>query len=102
MIETKSHRIESLDILRGLVMVIMALDHSRDYFHATAFTDNPLNLATTTPLLFFTRWITHFCAPVFVFLSGISAWLQHQRKSTSELSKFLISRGIWIIILDLT
>jgi uncharacterized membrane protein len=102
MIETKSHRIESLDILRGLVMVIMALDHSRDYFHATSFTDNPLNLATTTPLLFFTRWITHFCAPVFVFLAGVSVYLQGSRKSKSELSIFLLKRGAWLVLIEMT
>jgi uncharacterized membrane protein len=95
-------RIESIDLLRGIIMIIMALDHSRDYFHYAANIDDPLNLTTTTPFLFFTRWITHFCAPGFVFLSGISAWLQHQRKSTSELSKFLVTRGLWLIILDLT
>ena len=96
----KKNRIESIDLLRGIIMIIMALDHSREYFHATSQINNPLNLATTTPVLFFTRYITHFCAPGFVFLSGISAWLQHQRKSTSELSKFLITRGLWLIILD--
>ena len=74
-------RIESIDILRGIVMVIMALDHVRDYFHIQANLDNPLNLATTTPLLFFTRWITHFCAPIFVFLSGTSIYLQSLRKT---------------------
>ncbi|MEO7767605.1 MAG: hypothetical protein ABIS01_09270, partial [Ferruginibacter sp.] len=61
-----AYRIRSIDILRGLVMIIMALDHTRDFFHVTAITDNPLNLATTTVPLFFTRWITHYCAPTFV------------------------------------
>jgi uncharacterized membrane protein len=82
-------------------MIIMALDHTRDFFHIAAFTDNPLNLATTTPLLFFTRWITHFCAPVFVFLSGTSIYFQSQRKSKKVLSGFLLSRGLWLILLEL-
>src|SRR5688572_27052453 len=94
-------RIESIDILRGIVMVIMALDHVRDYFHITANTDNPLNLDTTTPELYFTRWITHFCAPVFVFLSGTSAYLQNLRKTKKELSAFLIKRGLWLIIVEI-
>src|SRR6187399_1672257 len=94
-------RIESIDVLRGLVMVIMALDHVRDFTHITAQTDDPLNLATTTPLLFFTRWITHFCAPVFVFLSGTSIYLQSLRKSKKELSIFLIKRGLWLILIEL-
>jgi len=94
-------RIEAIDLLRGLVMIIMALDHTRDFFHIEAFTSDPLNVATTTPILYFTRWITHFCAPTFVFLSGMSAWLQHQRKSTKELSWFLITRGLWLIVVEI-
>ena len=78
---TAKRRIESVDILRGIVMVIMALDHVRDGVHRGAFTDDPLNLATTTPALYFTRWITHFCAPVFIFLSGTSIYLQSLRKT---------------------
>ena len=97
-----SYRIESIDLLRGLVMIIMALDHSRDFFHINALTGNPLDPATTTPVLYFTRWITHFCAPAFVFLSGLSAWLQGRRKTKKELSRFLISRGLWLIFIDLT
>src|ERR1700761_4234274 len=89
-------RIQSIDIVRGIVMVIMALDHVRDYFHITGMTDDPLNLNTTTPQLFFTRWITHFCAPVFVFLSGTSVYLMSLRKSKKELSSFLIKRGLWL------
>ena len=81
-------RIYSIDVLRGAMMIIMALDHVRDYFHYTAFKDSPTNLATTTPLLFFTRWITHFCAPTFVFLAGISAFLQGQKKSKRILAYF--------------
>lgn len=97
----KTKRIESIDILRGIAMVIMALDHVRDYFHITANIDDPLNLDTTTPLLFFTRWITHFCAPVFVFLSGTSIYLQSLRKTKNELSAFLIKRGLWLIFAEL-
>ena len=96
----KPKRIESIDILRGIVMVIMALDHVRDYFHVGANIDNPLNLATTTPILFFTRWITHFCAPVFVFLSGTSIYLQSLRKTKKELSGFLLKRGLWLIAIE--
>src|SRR4051812_8385874 len=99
---SKTKRIESIDLLRGLIMVIMALDHTRDFFHINGLTGDPLNPATTTPVLFFTRWITHFCAPGFVFLSGVSAWLQAQRKTKKELSRFLISRGLWLIFIDLT
>jgi uncharacterized membrane protein len=94
-------RINSIDLLRGLIMIIMALDHTRDYFHTTAWTDDPLNLQTTTPALFFTRWITHVCAPNFVFLAGTSAWFQSLRKSKKELSIFLIKRGVWLIFVDL-
>src|SRR6187549_2793078 len=97
---TTKNRIESIDILRGIVMVLMALDHVRDYFHITANTDDPLNLATTTPLLYFTRWITHFCAPVFVFLSGTSIYLQSLRKTKNELSIFLVKRGLWLIFVE--
>src|SRR5215208_84091 len=96
-----TYRIESIDLLRGLVMIIMALDHTRDFFHKGAFTDDPLNLAITTPLLYFTRWITHFCAPVFVFLTGASAYFQSMRKSKKELSLFLIKRGIWLILVEI-
>lgn len=94
------NRIESIDILRGIVMVIMALDHVRDYFHISANTADPLDPATTTFFLFFTRWVTHFCAPVFVFLSGTSIYLQSQRKTKKELSKFLITRGLWLIFVE--
>ena len=97
---TAQKRIESIDIIRGLAMVIMALDHVRDYFHLTANIDDPLNLATTTPLLYATRWITHFCAPVFVFLSGTSIYLQSLRKTKKELSSFLIKRGLWLIFAE--
>jgi uncharacterized membrane protein len=97
-----SYRVESIDLLRGLIMIIMALDHIRDYFHAQAFTDDPLNLNTTTPLLYFTRWITHFCAPLFMFLSGTSAFLVGTRKGKKYLSRFLLTRGLWLIFLEVT
>lgn len=93
-------RIESIDIIRGIVMVLMALDHTRDFFHISANIDNPLNLSTTTTFLFFTRYITHFCAPIFVFLSGTSIYLQSLRKTKKQLSIFLITRGFWLIFAE--
>src|SRR5262245_36819859 len=79
-----SGRITSIDLLRGLVMIIMALDHTRDFYHITAVVDSPLNLNTTTTPLYFTRWITHYCAPTFVFLSGVSAFLSSKKKTSAE------------------
>jgi len=97
-------RLDSVDLLRGLVMVLMALDHTRDFFHTGALQGiDPLDLEKTTVPLFFTRWITHFCAPVFVFLAGTGAFLSTTRgKSKSELSWFLFTRGFWLIFLELT
>lgn len=96
-------RVQSIDIVRGIVMIIMALDHTRDILHFTAITESPTNLQTTTPVLFLTRWITHFCAPTFVFLSGASAFLSFQRtKDIAATQKFLLTRGIWLIILEFT
>jgi uncharacterized membrane protein len=95
-------RIKSIDLLRGLIMIIMALDHVRDYFHADAFIYDPLDLQKTSVLLYFTRWITHFCAPIFVLLAGTSAFISGQRKTTKELAGFLVKRGIWLIILEQT
>ncbi|RYZ00490.1 MAG: DUF1624 domain-containing protein [Chitinophagaceae bacterium] len=92
-------RITALDFLRGLIMIVMALDHTRDFFHR-AFTADPTDMATTTPALFFTRFITHFCAPVFVFLAGTSAWMQGRRKTRRELSAFLVKRGLWLILFE--
>ena len=93
-------RIDSIDVLRGIVMVIMAIDHVRDFIHQGAYLDDPLNVSTTTPVLFFTRWITHLCAPTFVFLSGLSIYLQSIRKTKSELSSFLFKRGLWLIFVE--
>ena len=99
-------RIQSIDVLRGLVMVIMALDHVRDFFYkadlgkAADAAMDPTNMQTTYPALFFTRWITHFCAPIFVFLAGTSVYLLCQRKSKKEVSLFLIKRGIWLVFIE--
>jgi uncharacterized membrane protein len=95
-------RIVSVDVVRGIVMVVMALDHVRDYFHITANTNNPLDLDTTTSALFFTRWITHFCAPVFVFLSGTSIYLQGLQRTKKELAIFIMKRGLWLIVAEFT
>ena len=91
-------RIGSVDTLRGLVMVIMALDHTRDFFSITGF--NPREV--TDPLLFLTRWVTHFCAPTFILLAGLSAFLYGRGKSLGELSRFLLVRGLFLILIDLT
>src|SRR5215831_1826463 len=96
-------RIDSVDLLRGIVMVIMMLDHTRDYIHSGALLFDPLDLSKTTVWLFLTRWITHYCAPLFVFLAGTGAYLQFARdKSKRELSRFLITRGLWLIVMEVT
>ena len=102
-IEKIYRRIDSIDFLRGLVMVIMLLDHTREYVHADAFHSSPTDLTKTNIALFFTRWITHLCAPTFVFLAGTSIYLQKMHgKSPAELSKFLLTRGLWLILLEFT
>ncbi len=94
-------RLDSIDLLRGLVMVIMAIDHVRDYFTNVRF--DPLDLSQTTVPLALTRLITHFCAPVFVFLAGTGAYLSLTRgKSRRALSRFLLTRGLWLVFLELT
>ena len=91
-------RVESIDVLRGAIMVLMALDHVRDFFGQPGV--NPTDLARTTAPLFFTRWVTYFCAPVFFLLTGTGACLARRRKSAAELSWFLFTRGLWLIVLD--
>ena len=107
----RGKRVQALDLLRGLVMIIMALDHTRDYVHAAAMAFQPEDLARTTPAIFMTRWVTHFCAPAFMFLAGAGAFLR-QKPSTSlrpgrggtpaGLSRFLFTRGLWLVVLEFT
>ena len=112
--KTETGRIVALDVVRGLVMVIMALDHVRDLLHIPAHTQNPTDLTTTTAPIFLTRWVTHLCAPTFVFLSGTSAFLSLRKRSpqtgnaagyqTDNASSrlFLLKRGLVLILLELT
>jgi uncharacterized membrane protein len=97
--DARGYRLSSLDMLRGLVIVIMALDHVRDSFHLGAQQD-PMADPNIGAALFFTRWITHFCAPVFVFLAGTSAGLMAARRSPSHVGAFLLKRGLWLIAVE--
>ena len=101
-VSDRKKRISSIDLLRGVVMVIMALDHVREYFHYDAYFFNPVDLERTNPWLFFTRFITHFCAPVFVFLAGTSAHFVGKRITKKALSIWLLKRGLWLVIAELT
>ena len=96
-------RFGSIDVLRGLIMIVMALDHVRDYFHYGAQHFDPMDLSQTSAALFLTRWITHFCAPTFMLLAGTGAYLQSRRgKSKAEVSRFLLTRGAWLVVLEFT
>ena len=94
-------RITAIDFLRGTIMIIMALDHVRDYLYSGSFLNDPLDLGKTTGIVFFTRWITHFCTPVFMLLAGTSAYFIGQKKNKKELSVFLVKRGLWLVFLEL-
>ena len=96
-------RVFSIDFARGVVMVIMALDHVRDMMHLNSITQSPTDLSTTSPALFFTRWITYLCAPIFVFLAGTSAYISLKNKNNlSKGKQFLLKRGLWLILLEFT
>jgi uncharacterized membrane protein len=96
--DNRRARLESIDVVRGVIMILMALDHTRDFFGIPG--QNPTDLANATAALFLTRWITYFCAPVFFLLTGTGAYLSLRRKSPRELSRFLLTRGIWLIFLE--
>ena len=97
-------RIESIDALRGAIIILMALDHVRDYTSLAAMSFSPTDLSRTTAALFFTRWITHVCAPVFAFTAGLGAffWQRRGRRTAGELSRFLVTRGVWLMLLEVT
>ncbi len=91
-------RLDSIDVVRGAIMILMALDHTRDFFGIPG--PSPTDLANATPALFLTRWVTYFCAPVFFLLTGTGAYLSLRRRSPGDLSRFLLTRGVWLIFLE--
>jgi uncharacterized membrane protein len=96
-------RIQSIDFMRGLVMILMVLDHVRDLMHVDSVTITPTDLSKTTAAVFLTRFITHFCAPVFVFLAGTSAFISLQNATDKTRNRaFLLKRGLWLILLEFT
>lgn len=98
----RTNRIQSIELLRGPVMAIVALDHVRDYTYYGYFYADPTDMDTTSPALFFTGWITHFCSPVFVFVAGTGSYLYGvQKASKRSLARFLLSRGLWLIFIEL-
>src|SRR5262249_27292 len=99
---TRKDRNRAVDALRGLVMILMALDHTRDFFHFGAMSFSPEDLTRTTVALFFTRWVTHLCAPVFFFTTGIGAFLWLGRGHTESRTAFLVKRGLWLVFLAVT
>lgn len=100
--KTSQKRIISLDLLQGLVMLLMALDHIRDYLHNDSLIYSPTDLSQTNGAFFFARFITHYCAPIFIFLAGASAFFVGQKIGKKELSIWLIKRGIWLVIAEVT
>src|SRR5262245_55970200 len=100
---TTARRVEAIDAVRGAVMILMALDHVRDFLPRGAMSSSPTDLSRTTPLLFFTRWVTHACAPTFMLLAGLGAFLWwHGKRTRLQLSTFLFTRGLWLVALELT
>ena len=98
-----AQRLAFIDALRGLILCLMVLDHTREFFHWGAFHYDPLDLDKTSVIVYFTRWVTHLCAPTFVFLSGVSIFLQKDKGKTGwALSRFLLTRGLWLVVLELT
>ncbi|NKB36542.1 MAG: DUF1624 domain-containing protein [Gammaproteobacteria bacterium] len=97
--DARSYRLTNIDMLRGLVIVIMALDHVRDFF-MTGGVQDPMSQTDVSPGLYFTRWVTHFCAPVFVYLAGTSVGLMAERKSSNELAAFVFKRGVWLVFVE--